>query len=1079
MKRGYRAVSEERDAHELTRRYREVEDKAYLGDPPPPPAARAGSGCRTALVWTGAGLLALFALAVIAACGGVAVVAASVPSADQLGALRLDQSTKIYDRNGGMLFEIFDPNAASGGRRTVISPDKIPSVLKQATIATEDPSFYSNLGVDPVGVARAIYYDLRYQRALIGGSTITQQLVKNTLLTPELTIERKLREAVLAFAITQRYSKDQILADYMNSIYYGNLSYGIEAASMSYFKKDVSQLDLAEASLLAGLPQAPALYDPCSSPDAALERQQVVLSLMVKAGYISEQESTDAASETETTLHSDDFGARCNSGIGIVAPHFVEFVRQQLEDKYGPEIVYKGGLQVYTTLDPTMQKIAEEEAKKQIDAIKKNNVTDAALVAANPQTGEIYAMLGSADFFDKSIDGQVNVATSPRQPGSSIKPINYVTALEKGWTLATPLLDVSTPFPNGSQPPYVPVDYDGKEHGIVTLRTALANSLNIPAVKTLYFVGVKEMIATAQKMGITTFKDPSRYGLALTLGGGEVKLVELTGAYAVLANQGRQAPLAAVRKVVDGQGHTLYDIEQNQPAPQQVVDPRHAYLITSVLSDNNARSMEFGVNSALKLSRPAAAKTGTTNDFKDNWTLGYTPELVVGVWVGNARNTAMKNVSGITGAAPIWHNVMERIYKEDDLLNRVVPHEFPIPPGLVRATVCNESGLLPTDLCPPDHRHAEIFLAEQAPKDPDNLWVKIKIDKTNNLLANDNCPPDIVEERVFERMPQDAVLPYDQVVKWANDHGIPQPPAQQSPCTSQPAPLPTAPSVNQVKITSPADGEQVSGRVKIGGTADVPGFTNFVVEIGQRNSGTGGTGPWFKIGAGSNPVVNGVLALVDTQQGPDGPYALRLTVFDGSGNQFQDQVGINIINTPESPTPAPTRTPKSTATPNTTATPNPTSPAPGGVGPGTYDYRDPAIVYAGNWTRTGGFARSGQAGATASLTVSGAQGFSITTVAGPNRGIANVLVDGNVVGTFDGYRANQRSLVEGPYALPDLGQHTITIQVTGGKSAASNGTNVTLSNFIVTGGASAMNEAPALPFETGAAVVDERPMQES
>ena len=283
----------------------------------------------------------LLALTAIATCGGLIAVVASVPSADQLALLRLDQSTKIYDRNGGLLFEIFDPNSASGGRRTVIPPEKIPSVLKQATIATEDPSFYSNPGVDWLGIVRAIYYDIRYQRALVGGSTITQQLVKNTLLSPEPTIQRKLREAVLALAITQRYSKDQILALYMNTIFYGNLSYGIEAASMSYFKKDVGQLDLAEASLLAGLPQAPALYDPCSNPDAALERQKVVLDLMVKAGYVADQQASDAAAETDTTLHSDDFGNRCNAGIGIVAPHFVEYVRQQLEDRYGPDVVYK------------------------------------------------------------------------------------------------------------------------------------------------------------------------------------------------------------------------------------------------------------------------------------------------------------------------------------------------------------------------------------------------------------------------------------------------------------------------------------------------------------------------------------------------------------------------------------------------------------------------------------------------------------------------------------------------------------------------------------------------------------------
>jgi 1A family penicillin-binding protein len=1027
--------STEREAYspDSTWQFRDAADTAYLGDQALQPEATRGSGCSSLLKWASLALTLVITLAVIAGCVTLVAVVGSIPSADQLASLPLDQSTKIYDRDGGLLFEIFDPNAANGGRRTTIPPEKIPTVLKQATTATEDPSFYTNPGVDWYGIVRAIYYDIRYQRALVGGSTITQQLVKNTLLSPEPTIQRKLREAVLAVAITQRYSKDQILALYMNTIYYGNLSYGIEAASMSYFKKDVSQLDLAEASLLAGLPQAPALYDPCDNPDAALERQKVVLDLMMKQGYVTESQASAASAETDSTVKSSDFGNRCNTGIGIVAPHFVEYVRQWLEEKYGPEIVYKGGLQVYTTLDPTMQKIAEDEAKKQIALIKKNNVTDASLVAASPQTGEIYAMLGSVDFFDKSIDGQVNVATSLRQPGSSIKPINYVTALQKGWTPATPLLDISTPFPNGNQPPYVPVDYDGKEHGIVNVRTALANSLNIPAVKTLYFVGVKDMIASAQKMGITTFNDPSRYGLSLTLGGGEVKLLELTGAYAVLANQGQRVPLAAVRKVVDGKGHTLYDLDQNRPAPQKALDPRHVYLITSILSDNNARALEFGVNSPLKLSRPAAAKTGTTNDFKDNWTLGYTPGLVVGVWVGNARNTAMRGVSGIAGAAPIWHNVMERVYKEDDLFKGIAPQDFPIPPGLVRATVCTESGLLPTDLCPPDHRRSEIFVAEQAPKEPDNVWVKLLIDKTNNLLANDKCPPDIVEARVFEKMPQDVVMPADQVAKWANDHGVPQPPTQASPCTNQPTPEPPAPSTNQVKITSPREGEKVSGRVRVEGTADVPNLSNFVVEIGQDDR-------WVRIGAGDNTVVDGVLALVDSHAAPDGPYVIRLTVLDKDGNRYEDQVQIIVENQPETPTPVPTKPPTATPTPK---------PGGGGVGPGTYDFKSPAIVYSSGWTKTASFARSSQQGATASLAVAGAQSVSMAFVTGPNRGKASVLVDGAVVDTIDLFSTAQGTLQKGPYALPDQGPHTITVQVTGQKNPLSRDDVVSISSFIV------------------------------
>lgn len=716
-------------------------------------------------------------LIVVGVVGVYIVLAASLPSADELQASHLEQSTKIYDKNGGLLSEVFDPQ---GGRRTNITPDKIPNDLKQATIATEDQSFYTNPGVDWRGITRAVYYDWRYHKIVTGGSTITQQLVKNMLLTPEPTFQRKIREAMLALEVTRRYPKDQILAMYLNSNYYGNLSYGVQAASQSYFHKDVDKLDLAEASLLAGLPQSPATYDPCSNPEAALTRQREVLTLMASQGFVDSKAIEAASSEMSTRLQDPSFASQsCTFKENPTAPHFVDYVREQLEEQYGTAVVYKGGLQVYTSFDPTIQKIVQDEAKKQVAALKGHNVSSAAVVVANPQTGEILAMLGSVDFFDKSIDGQVNVATSLRQPGSSIKPVNYVTAFEKGWTPATPILDISTTFPG--YPAYTPVDYDGKEHGIVNPRVALGNSLNIPAVKTLYFVTVPGMIATAQELGINTFTDPSRYGLALTLGGGEVKLVELTGAYAVFANAGKRAPLTPYHKIVDAQGQTVFDVSQQ--SSQQVLDPRYAYLITNILSDNNARTMEFGANSPLKTSRPSFAKTGTTTDFRDNWTLGGTPDLVIGVWVGNPRNEAMQDVTGISGAAPIWHNVLERVYAEDDQFKAIAPHDFPAPQGLVSATVCNESGMVPTALCPPDHRHNEIFLSEQAPHSQDNVWVRVKIDKTNNLLANDRCPAAIVEEKVFEKMPQDPVLPYEKVVAWANAHGIPQPPLQQSPCT--------------------------------------------------------------------------------------------------------------------------------------------------------------------------------------------------------------------------------------------------------------------------------------------------------
>lgn len=721
---------------------------------------------------------------------GYAYLVSLLPPKIELKPITVDQSTKIYDRYGNLLFEIFD---ASSGRRTVLPPDKIPPLVKEATIATEDPTFYDNPGIDVEGIARAFYYFYRDGRPSVGGSTITQQVVKNILLTPEVTLKRKLTELVYAVELTRHYSKDEILAMYLNTINFGNLSYGIQAAAQSYFNKDAYQLDLDEATLLAGLPQAPYTYDPCRNPDAALARQKIVLNAMVREQYITPEQADASANETPTLLQSDAFQKNCSTGIAQKYPHFVEYVREQLEAMYGPELVYNGGLKVYTSIDPQIQTIAEEEARKQINLIRSKNVRSAAVVVMNPHSGEIYAMVGSVDFNDKSIDGQVNVANRLRQPGSSIKPINYVTALEKGWTLATPILDVSTEFPDKDKP-YVPINYDEKEHGRVTVRTALANSYNIPAIKTLYYVTVPGMIATAQRFGITTFGDPTRYGLSLTLGGGEVKLVELTGAYAVFANEGQRMPSTPFTKIIDGQGKVIFDLPSHKQSVERVIDPRYAYLITSVLSDNKARTPAFGQNSPLKLcvdgtstckeeeTRPAAVKTGTTNDFRDNWTMGYTPELVVGVWVGNPRNEEMEHVTGVTGAAPIWHNIMARIYAEREPFKSIPPHSFRIPAGLVKATVCSTTGLLAGQNC--SERTQEIFLAEHTPSYADDSMVAVTVDKTNGLLAGPGCSPDIVETRYYLKNPfEDVRLAYGKVEDWIKSHRLNQVPQESSPCT--------------------------------------------------------------------------------------------------------------------------------------------------------------------------------------------------------------------------------------------------------------------------------------------------------
>ncbi len=757
-------------------------------------AERHASGWLRVALGAGAVLLATLvfsigmSFAVLAA--GYAYLVSLLPAQIELGTFRADQSTKIYDRYGGLLFEVF---GEQGGRRTLVAPENISTTLKQAVIATEDPSFYDNSGIDIQGLARAAYYMWRDRGPSVGGSTITQQFIKNTMLTPEVTLTRKLREAVYAIELTRRYTKDQILGMYLNEINFGNLSYGVQAASQSYFGKDVSRLTVAEASLLAGLPQSPAVYDPCRNPEAARARQAIVLNSMVREKYITRFEARTATEETAELLSSDKFAESCKSGIAQQFPHFVEYAREQLELKYGPDLVYRGGLQVYTSIDPQIQAIAEQEARKQVEAIKDKNVSSAAVVVMNPQTGEIYAMVGSVDFNDATIDGQVNVANRLRQPGSAIKPINYITALEKGWTLATPILDAHVEFP-GFPTPYVPVNYDGKMHGVVTMRTALANSYNVPAIKTLHYVTVPRLVSSAQRFGITTFGDPDRYGLALTLGGGEVKLVELTGAYAVLANEGKRAPATPFSRILDGQGNVIFDAHAEKQRAQTVVDPRYAYLITSVLSDNKSRAPAFGQNSPLKLCvdgtstcskpeeiRPTAVKTGTTNDFRDNWTMGYTPELVVGVWVGNPRNEEMKNVTGISGAAPIWHNVMARIYAEREPFKRVEAHPFRIPAGLVQAKVCMPSGRLYAGNC--ENPVDEIFLAEETPLAVDSSEITVEIDKLTGLLAGPNCPDDRVEKRTYSRNEPDVRMATGNIRTWLRSHTTASVPTQTSDCT--------------------------------------------------------------------------------------------------------------------------------------------------------------------------------------------------------------------------------------------------------------------------------------------------------
>ena len=852
-------------------------------------------------------VLLLFCVGLIAATTVYAYYALTLPPAEELGARSSFMSTKIYDRHGELLYEVFDANA---GRRTIVPIEEIPDDLIHATIATEDKTFYSNPGFDPLAILRALWLNVSEGEIVSGASTITQQLVKSIFLSPERTFTRKIEETVLAQEITRRYTKDQILEIYLNEIYYGNMTFGIEAAAETYFDESARDLTLAQASFLAGLPQSPSIYDPYTNLEAAKTRQRVVLGLMAKEGYISPSEANAAWNEE---LHF------APLRIDMKAPHFVVYVQKLLEDQYGTEMVYRGGLRVHTTLDLEMQEVAQEAAGQRVAELADRHATNAAMVAIVPQTGEIRVMLGSIDFWDEEIDGQVNVALALRQPGSSIKPVNYLAAFEKGWTPATLIMDVATEFPNPPGPPYVPRNYDGKEHGPVLVRQALACSYNIPAVKTLQFVGVPDMIEMARSLGITTFTEPERYGLSLTLGGGEITLLEHTAAYAVMANGGLRVPPVAVARIEDSRGQVIE--EYQPPAGEQVISPQHAYLITDILSDNEARTPTFGASSPLLLSRPAAAKTGTTDDWRDSWTVGYTPDLVVGVWVGNSDNTPMDHVAGAAGAAHIWHNFMEQV------LANIPPRDFPVPSGLVRAEICARSGMAPTELCP--QKRTEIFVDGTAPTEPDNIYQKIGICTTTQQRATEFCPSELVEERVFEVYPEEFR-------EWAQRAGIPQPPLEECTVHTRAA---------MVELTHPVMGQEVEGTVDVWGSADISDFSHFVVEYGVGPDPIG----WGIVAEPqAEPVQDGLLARWRTRMLENGVYSLRVVVFDRQGNSAESRVQV-VVNNPPPPTstpvpsetPMPTVHPTGTPAPSSTPTPTP-GPRPTDVPTATYTPSEPA-----------------------------------------------------------------------------------------------------------------------------------------
>ncbi|MBT3392253.1 MAG: hypothetical protein HN413_17785 [Chloroflexi bacterium] len=844
------------------------------------------------------------------------------------------ETTRILDRNGNLLYEIIDPNA---GRRTYIPIDEMSPYLIAGTLATEDKEFYNHPGFDAMAIVRAFWQNISSGETVSGASTITQQLTRTLFLTAEertqRTYMRKLREAILAAEVTRRYTKDEILEIYLNENYYGNMAYGVEAASQTYFGVSARDLDLGQAAFVAGLPQLPSVYDVYTNREVTLERQQTVLLLMFQTsqeqGCILVSNSPQPvcieaaeAANAATQMESYEFRP---AEVQMRYPHWVNYVRSILEEQFDPQTIYRSGFTVYTTLDPGLQDIAQQVVTDQVNGLADKHVTNGALITIRPSTGEILAMVGSADFYKEEIDGQVNMSVSPRQPGSSIKPINYVAAFEKGWTPATLIWDVRSEFPpsgdpNDTRPPYVPVNYDERYHGPVTVRTALANSFNIPAVKTLDYVGIYDnpntpekdgMIAMAERLGITTFTRDD-YGLALTLGGGDVSLLELTGAYAVFANGGRRIPPVAITRIEDHLGNLVYEYEL--PQGDQVIRAEHAFLISSIISDNQARAPMFGTNSLLNLPFQVAAKTGTTNDFRDNWTLGYTPDVVVGAWVGNADYTPMQGTTGLSGAAPIWNSFMQTAVQQ---LTGGNPTPFNPPSGLVTEVICAVSGTEPSQWCP--SQRSEYFLAAQPPLSKGyDLWQKANIDTWTGLLASPACSEFTESElglNVSDPWGVKWINETDQGRDWARSMGFEEPFffTPQTACSA-------SDSRPELQLTSPRDGDVIKENpIVIYGMADATSdFASYRLEWGHGHDPV----DWDTLRQGDSPVdqPDDLYEWDVSELGP-GVVTLRLSLFSTRGTSAETMISIDL----QVPTPTPTPTDLPTFTPTSTQTFTPTA----------------------------------------------------------------------------------------------------------------------------------------------------------
>ncbi len=892
------------------------------------------SGCARTLM-----LLAIGG-AVLILIGVIGVFASYLYLSDELAGA-IDQVTayqgqgpggtpRFYDRHGTLLFEL-----KTAEKRRWLDYQEIPEHLVDATVAVEDDTFWANQGFDPEAIVAALISNYRNPGDRpAGASTITQQLVRHIAFSYEERVrpsyKRKVREVFLAFILTRRRNKQDIMTMYLNEIYYGNLAYGIEAAAQTYFAKPASILSLAEAAFLAGLPQAPYDLDPYNNYEAAKSRQEFVLSLMAEEGSIT-FETAESAKEKVITL-APLIPVEYDADTELLeAPHFVLYVQNQLEKRYGPEALIRGGWQIQTTLDLNLQKFAEQAAREWVAArAGQHDVDNASIVVLKPGTGEILAMVGSLNYFDDEIDGQVNVSLQPRQPGSSIKPITYAAAMERGWTTGDVIWDVPIELNQGNGQKLIPKNYDNRYHGPVLLRDALANSYNIPPIQLIRDIGIPSFISTGRKMGIQSLTEsPGYYGLVLTLGGGEVPLLEMTHAYATLSNMGQRPHLTGLLQITDSRDRFVYELRQDRLPAVNAVDPRIAYIITDILDDDAARAPAMGRNNSLALPFPAAAKTGTTNDFRDNWTLGYTPGVVVGVWVGNTDGHPMRNSSGLRGAAPLWRTIMEHIYADETIKNELTSWgvepatEFNMVPGINEQEVCvprgtgggsctskrtdlflhggpihgvQRLGYVPDTITNPGAWTLAVAPlsnadAQQAQQQPQEAGVQAPIQTV--CVINMARPPANVSRMLL--LPVPPFYPDEiRARRWAQQNGYQMAPSVVCPQSVARTALDQgssaesgndapAPVSAEWRITSPLPGEQVTGLVPIMGTAN---FDSSEVQYYKLEIGSGvSPSSWTTFGTTHNQgVVNGVLENLQANALPPGQYVIRLIIVGNDGN---------------------------------------------------------------------------------------------------------------------------------------------------------------------------------------------------